>query len=300
MLAKRTNLICGSLMAAFMGLSLGCSDVTPSPTEVPAPGPGEEMPPPPPAPTPEPCAKIDFLFVVDDSYSMYEEQSNLAQNFPKFLEVIDNYINSAGSFLDYRLAVTTTGVTTAENNGSGAMNGAFRAGCGLDVPFVQRSDFEVADTFACRAAVGLDGPAVEMPVLATERALSDRIADGTNGDFLRDDALLAVIILTDEDDCANYDGGIADSECHADMADAVAFFDNLKGERSKWALSVIAGETDCSSAFGSADQANRLMEMVNLTGENGVFNSICEGDLTPALTESIDTFSAACENFGIE
>ncbi|MBT8491728.1 MAG: hypothetical protein KJO07_01600 [Deltaproteobacteria bacterium] len=295
MLAKRTNLLIG-LMATL--LALGCSEVTPAPTEVPGPGPDENLPPPP-APTPEPCAKIDFLFVVDDSYSMYEEQSNLAQNFPKFLEIIDNYINSAGSFLDYRLAVTTTGVNTAENNSSG-MDGAFRAGCGLEVPYVQRTDFDVADTFACRAAVGVDGPAVEMPVLATELALSERIVDGTNGDFLRDDALLAVIILTDEDDCASYDGELADGECHASMDDAVAFFDNLKGERSKWALSVIAGETDCTSTFGSADEAVRLKELVNKTGQNGVFNSICEGDLTPALTESIDTFSAACENFGIE
>jgi len=286
------------LVVALGGLVLGCSGVTPDPLgDMPGPGP-DMQPTPQPVPEPDPCFKIDFLFVVDDSYSMYEEQSNLIQNFPKFLDVIDNYVNSAGAFLDYRLAVTTTGVATTTNPSPYATNGAFRNACGIDRPWVERQDYEVGDAFTCRATVGVDGPGIEMPLLAIERALTDRIQDGTNGEFLRDDALLAIIILTDEDDCANYDGSVADPECHADLGDTVDFLDALTGDRTRWAVSVIAGDTDCSSGFGSAEEASRLKQLIAKTGDNGVFSSICQGDLSPALTDALDTFSAACEQFG--
>src|SRR4051812_41364819 len=55
------------------------------------------------------CNKMDIVFVVDDSGSMSEEQSNLAQNFPMFASVLQNYVNSDGQHIDFRIAVTTTG-----------------------------------------------------------------------------------------------------------------------------------------------------------------------------------------------
>jgi len=181
MLAKRADIRWKStlLLVGLIGLGLACTDVTADPIAMPGPG-GEEEPPPP-AYEPEPCGKIDFLFVVDDSYSMYEEQSNLGQNFPKFLDVIDQHVNSAGAFLDYRLAVTTTGVQTADSNTYGdAMDGAFRGECGLEQPWVGRTDFGVQDVFSCRAAVGVDGTGIEMPVYAIELALSEGVTASMN------------------------------------------------------------------------------------------------------------------------
>jgi hypothetical protein len=65
---------------------------------------------------------------------------------------------------------------------------------------------------------------------------------------------------------------------------------------------VIAAPSDCSSAFGDAVAAPKLKGFVDLTNSgghtNGVFSSICEGNLAPALTRALDTFTAACENFG--
>ena len=52
------------------------------------------------------CSKMDILFVIDDSGSMGEEQGNLAQNFPLFIEALNNFNDGS---LDYRVAVTTTG-----------------------------------------------------------------------------------------------------------------------------------------------------------------------------------------------
>src|SRR4051794_8019943 len=49
------------------------------------------------------CTKMDVLFVIDNSGSMGEEQTNLVANFPMFISVLDQ------SGLDYRVGVTTTG-----------------------------------------------------------------------------------------------------------------------------------------------------------------------------------------------
>jgi len=45
---------------------------------------------------------MDILFVIDNSGSMEQEQTNLIANFPNFISVLD------ASGLDYRVAVTTT------------------------------------------------------------------------------------------------------------------------------------------------------------------------------------------------
>ena len=46
--------------------------------------------------------EVDVLFVIDNSCSMQEDQDNLAQNFPFFLEFF------RGSGLDYHIGVTST------------------------------------------------------------------------------------------------------------------------------------------------------------------------------------------------
>ena len=38
-----------------------------------------------------------------------------------------------------------------------------------------------------------------------------------------------------------------------------------------------------------------MQEFVGQTGDTAVFSSICEGDLSTALSDALDTFTAACE-----
>ncbi len=263
------------------------------------------------------CQKIDLLFVVDDSGSMSEEQSNLATNFPAFATLIDSYMTSAGDQLDYRVAVTTTGRDLAYTIDPGIPgfpplpfsesgdNGVFRQECGMSRRWLERGDANLASTFGCAAQVGTGGPSLEMPLLSMDWALHERIADGTNAGFLREDALLAIVILTDEDDCSREDNNftIASDACGSGgpnietVQSYVDKLDALKGERGRWATAVIAGPNSCSSDFGDAIEAVRLKQFVSLTGENAVFSSICQGDLASSLGDALDTFSAACEGF---
>jgi hypothetical protein len=61
----------------------------------------------------------------------------------------------------------------------------------------------LAETFMCIAAVGDRGCGFEQPLEAMRRALDGSISK--NIGFLRDDAFLAVVFLTDEDDCSASD-----------------------------------------------------------------------------------------------
>jgi hypothetical protein len=124
-------------------------------------------------------------------------------------------------------------------------DGVFRQTCSMPRKWLERTDVNMEQTFACAANVGTSGPGMEMPLHASEFALDDRVADGTNAGFLREDALLAVVYLTDEDDCSRHDNNFtvyADQPCTTEPPSQwVQFFDELKGDRGRWATAVIAG-----------------------------------------------------------
>ena len=262
------------------------------------------------------CQKMDIVFVVDDSGSMKEEQTNLAANFPKFVSVLESFKTKSGAKLDYRLAVTTTGRDlkyTIEVPGFGSIpenekgdNGAFRntKSCGATKRWVDKGDNGGSTTFSCLAKTGTSGPSIEMPLYALKLAMNDRVADGTNAGFLRPDALLAVVILTDEDDCSREDNDFTIQSDSCDtmanlhpVAEYGAMLDVAAKGPGRWATAVIAGDKQCSSSFGDAVHAKRLQEFVSVAGKNGTFSSICDGDLSGALQKALDTFDAACKSF---
>jgi len=260
------------------------------------------------------CQKMDIVFVVDNSGSMKEEQSNLVANFPKFVKVLDEFKTKSGAKIDYRLAVTTTGRDVSYKMavpGFGEIpqsekgeNGAFRNGCGMTRRWVEKSDPGAVAEFTCLAQAGTGGPSIEMPLYALKLAFNDRMADGTNTGFLRPDALLGTVILTDEDDCSREDNDftIQNDVCATmpnvkPVAEYAAMLDAAAKGPGRWATAVIAGEKACKSAFGDAADAKRLRDFVTLAGKNGTFSSICNGDLTPALEKALATFDAACKNF---
>ena len=263
--------------------------------------------------TPRQCDKMDIVFVVDNSGSMQEEQANLASNFPMFASLLQTYqVN--GQPLDFRIAVTTTGRTIDYmldlGGGFGTFpqhedgeNGAFQNNCNSTKRWLEPTDPNMAQTLACRANVGTSGPSIEMPLLMSKWSLSERVTDGTNAGFIRQDALLAVVMLTDEEDSSTTDNNFTmdatgTTPTNWNPADEVGFLDTLKGNRSRWAAAAIAGDGDCSSSFGSASNAQRLKDFVNLANGQGstqaVFSSICEGNLTNGLKAALDTFQAAC------
>ena len=252
------------------------------------------------------CDKMDILFVVDDSGSMSEEQMNLAQNFPKFIDVLNAYQTGTGNPLDYHVGVTTTSLSEVSPIPLPipipmpmADDGALRnkADCGMTRPWVERTDTDPAKQFSCVAQVGTDGSGHEQPLEAARLALTDRVADGKNAGFMRDDALLAIVMMTDEDDQSDDPKATSPTGMHLPVSDFIGSFDMVKGGHGRWATAVIAGPTACMSAFGSAEEAVRLKDFVQQSGQQAVFSSICDGDLSKSLDDALHTFSAACDSF---
>jgi hypothetical protein len=255
------------------------------------------------------CEKMDVLFVIDNSGSMGQEQTNLIANFPQFISVLNN------SGLDYRVAVTTTGRNynyamslpiggTIPMSVDGGDNGAMLrpAACNMTRRWIEKSDADPSATFSCVANVGTGGPSDEMPLSAMRDAFEERIADGTNAGFHRPDALLGVVFLTDEEDCS-YEQSVTfpfgQSLCDSMQEPVdryVQFLDGFTGHRSRWAAVAIAGPGPgaCSSTFGNADEATRLKQLVQMAGPNGKMSSICDGDLSIGLMAALQTFQSAC------
>ncbi len=299
-------------MRAFLGLVTILAACGPTPTrqdqDVDAqPTPDSQVQPPGDTNSGPGCQAIDVLFVIDNSGSMGQEQTNLIANFPGFIAVLE------GSGLDYRVAVTTTGrdynytMTFPIGGGipmsqTGGDNGTMLKSAAMTRRWIEKADADVSGTFSAVANVGVNGPSDEMPLSAMRDAFEERLTDGTNAGFHRPEALLAIVMLTDEEDCSYEQSvtlGFSQSLCDAQMepvGNYVTFLDQYTGNRSRWATAVIAGPGPgaCSSDFGSADEATRLKDFVTLTGPNAKFSSICDGDLSLGLTQALKLFESAC------
>ncbi len=162
---------------------------------------------------------FDILYIVDNSLSMETEQDSLAQNFPR---IIDALTDAEEGLPSIHVAVITTdvgaGASCGVNLNAGNMVGQ---GCGgLDGAFIKDIANEdgtrsrnytgsLADTFACMADVGTSGCGFEQPLQAMRLALD---GNPNNTGFIRPHAYLAVIFVTDEDDCSGKDPSMYASE----------------------------------------------------------------------------------------
>ena len=173
------------------------------------------------------AAGVDLLFVIDNSGSMAEEQASLAQGMASFITSLEAANN--GTLPSLQIGIVSTdlgggpfGIANCTGNGDNgvlqsapigqceAPNGAFISDLiGPDQQRVRNYTGALADVFSCIALLGTDGCGFEQPLEAMRRAL-----DGTNAQndgFRRPDALLAVVILSDEDDCSTADVNMFDT-----------------------------------------------------------------------------------------
>ena len=170
-----------------------------------------------------PIRKVDILFVVDNSGSMSEEQANLARNFPVFMDQL-----TALQGGDFHIASVSTdlgagaGTTQAQCNRPLGDKGIF---CNAQIPNPmvpgtwQPRDFcqtcgvnnqrflqtmnpnfagNIRDVFSCMSRFGTAGCGFEHSTEALRLSLDAP----ENAGFLREDAYLAFILITDEEDCS--------------------------------------------------------------------------------------------------
>jgi len=182
---------------------------------------------------------LDVLFVVDNSGSMRQEQESLADNFPRFIEVLESI---EGGLPNIHLGIVSSNVGTGPVGGGGeacAGNGdngdlLVKDGCAaltdgrrfiedilVDAESGTRAfnyTGDLATQFSCMAQLGTSGCGFEQHLESMKRALEPGNLD--NEGFLRDDARLAVIFLQDEDDCSTTTEGREMFDASQDDRDA--------------------------------------------------------------------------------
>ncbi len=217
---------------------------------------------------------VDILFVIDNSGSMGQEQTSLAQNFSSFI----NFFTTQAD-VDYHLGVTTTDTVGNNPGEAGRLVAPFIAKTGPNaVP-----DPEAA--FTAMADVGTSGSATEKGLEASALAVTppNTNSGGPNENFLRDEALLSIVYVSDERDSSN--GAVND---WLDILLAA------KGYRVQALIAnAIAGDVPggCDGPGGDAVAGPRYLDIVLATG--GVFGSICTDNWASVMEQiGLGTFFA--------
>jgi hypothetical protein len=180
---------------------------------------------------------VDILFLVDDSSSMRLSQDNLNRNFPLLMQALKN---QPGGLPNVHIGVISSDMGAGDGSvascdpssgapagtagpdggvGLGGKRGVLQASprgtctaTGLlpgatfisDGNGVKNYTGNLEDVFTCIAALGESGCGFEHQFAAITRALG---ADGfaapaENAGFLRPDAFLVIVLITNEDDCS--------------------------------------------------------------------------------------------------
>jgi len=173
--------------------------------------------------------KADLLFMVDNSGSMDAMQAELRTRFPQFLEVFHE-LAQQGTLVDLHIGVVTSDYGAGKTGSGGgqcspspggqqgrlqAIGQFAPAGCKapLGANFIRYISAMQGDgpnnlppgqtldqTFSCMASVGARGCGYEHQLESVHAALTKSLPE--NEGFLRDDALLVVVFVTNEDDCS--------------------------------------------------------------------------------------------------
>ena len=274
--------------------------------------------------------KVDILFVVDNSNSMQEEQSVLSDQIvlmaQELINPTDRGPETPPSVEDLHIGIVTTDMGTHGytimtcNNPMNGDNGVLQArgrleGCqpSYSAPDCSRAECPwlthsidwpdngsdpanppIWDDFGCIATLGTGGCGFEQQLEASLVAVSAQAEPGRpNEGFLRDDSLIAVVYVTDEDDCSTANGemfnptrddfGPMNVRCAlnpGELYDVQRYYDGLVALRpGNEDLVVVAAITgipiDGSWSPGDSVEALRELQTVNPSNPNEL-NPSCQ------------------------
>ncbi|MEM9691123.1 MAG: hypothetical protein AAGA56_01135 [Myxococcota bacterium] len=271
------------------------------------------------------CAAVDFLFIVDNSVSMRDQQAALIASFPSFMQTIESTLETS----DYQIMVVDTDDVTrctpsnctsgadrahelCDEMGNYACTTTFGAcdntiGAGVVHPagdgasnrvcslvggnrYIVEGETDLAGTFGCMAQVGLAGHRRERPMDALVAAMAPDInaAGGCNEGFLRDEAILVVTFISDDEN-------VEDAGMPQDWYDAVV---TAKGgnEDSVVVLGLIPPGTDTGDC-GPERAGRHWSEFIDLWGDRGLEASICSEDYDPFFQSAVAVIDETCEEF---
>lgn len=208
--------------------------------------------------------EVDVLFIVDNSDSMAPRQQAMANGTASFISAL----NQTG--LNYRIAVTTTDMDSTGEKGR------FVAQSGTPTVLTATTP-NLVNILSQRFMVGAAGSRVEQGLAAVKAATSEPNLTGGNIGFLRKNSLLAVVILSDEDD-------------QSPSIDYKAYLNTIKpplrSGAASWLVNyigIVQGDPACTSAeWQYFSPGVKYMNLAKASG--GIQESICRTDLSKAAT----------------
>jgi hypothetical protein len=248
----------------------------------------------------EACKKVDVILAVDNSSSMAEEIAALRG--PVFDSLPQQLLEVGNGIDDFQLAVIDACPKAANYHDTG--NGG---ACNFSTErnYMSSNSPALADEFACvtdLSAAGYMGiPDMcedlgenddddEQPALTAATSVQAEYVAGANIGFLRPDALLFVVAITDEDETfINVDG----PSIFNDLVEAKS------GNPEHVVFLGIGGGSACTGVYGTALEATNLMSVVDqfASYDRGIFADLCVGDLEAAFLEGITALDTACDEF---
>lgn len=244
--------------------------------------------------------EVDVLFVIDDSGSMCEEQERLAQNFEEFIKFAEIWKN------DFHLGVISVNVvnekvmaklnlgkkkprflTPQTQDYKNKFKEFVKLGCGggsdpqeaglqaaqmaLSLPLTYDTDVPCSSDNDCLNNKNVCADPKNCPIYCI-----DGFCGGWNAKFLRENAQLEIIFLSDEED-----------QSPATVSFYIDFFKNIKGfynVNMMHAHSIVGPNGGCVAPDGGgADAGKRYMEVSKETG--GKIESICNPTFAPVLND---------------
>lgn len=203
-----------------------------------------------------PIAKVDVLWIVDNSSSMEEEQDGIAANFPVFL----NYF--VGSGLDYHIGVISTDIEDPEHRGR----------------LVQRAGHKWVDSatpwpeeiLSQMTRLGIEGSGDERGRDPIWLSMTEH-RDDWNAGFYRPEAALHMIVISDEEDSSDLIG----------EHEWLEMMEDLKwGEDQLTFSSIVAPDPICP---GANDPGVEYIRYTNRLG--GIYWPICDDDWATVLEQ---------------
>ena len=197
---------------------------------------------------------LDILVVIDDSGSMDLEQVNLSTKLGALLESVKS--------ANWQIAVVTTDPAQTQ----------LRA-------LIRKGDADVNGAFARAVTPGLAGSGNERGVWQGLAGLSQNLV-GQSGGWLRKNSAVAVVIVSDEDNCSQFG-----TDCVGEAQDSEKYFlDGVKSLRAVGQDLRVYGlfavpNTVCATAKNVGVTYQKLVAATR--GKSG---SICDTDFTPTLS----------------
>ena len=163
-----------------------------------------------------PLRQLDLLFVLDNSASMQPKRDKLSAQFATMIETLRDPVDNSlpdlrVTILDSDVGTGASGTCTPQYGDRGLFQLRDSAKCGLpasekwmEIKNGQPVNFTgtPATVFQCLANnLGYVGCGFEQPLMSLYLAFNEGTALSQR-QFIRPDALLGVVLLTDEDDCS--------------------------------------------------------------------------------------------------